>query len=105
MNKIADGYTHLTSVYYYNNCIIASEDLIRNEQDKTLSLRKRRIDEFFLKKRLHLNELTNINSDNCLELQKGDLTIPIELAFLYIYILLLQFLFNLYMICSIFAFS
>ena len=78
MNKIADGYTHLTSVYYYNNCIIASEDLIRNEQDKTLSLRKRRIDEFFLKKRLHLNELTNINSDNCLELQKGDLTIPIE---------------------------
>ena len=63
---------------YYNNCIIASEDLIRNEQDKTLSLRKRRIDEFFLKKRLHLNELTNINSDNCLELQKGDLTIPIE---------------------------
>ena len=78
MNKIADGYTHLTSVYYYNNCIIASEDLIRNEQDKTLSLRKRRNDEFFLKKRLHLNELTNINSDNCLELQKGDLTIPIE---------------------------
>ena len=78
MNKIADGYTHLTSVYYYNNCIIASEDLIRNEQDKTLSLRKRRIDEFFLKKRLHLNELTNINSDNCLELQKGDLAIPIE---------------------------
>lgn len=78
MNKIADGYTHLTSVYYYNNCIIASEDLIRNEQDKTLFLRKRRIDEFFLKKRLHLNELTNINSDNCLELQKGDLTIPIE---------------------------
>ena len=78
MNKIADGYTHLTSVYDYNNCIIASEDLIRNEQDKTLSLRKRRIDEFFLKKRLHLNELTNINSDNCLELQKGDLTIPIE---------------------------
>ena len=78
MNKIADGYTHLTSVYYYNNCIIASEDLIRNEQDKTLSLRKRRIDEFFPKKRLHLNELTNINSDNCLELQKGDLTIPIE---------------------------
>lgn len=78
MNKITDGYTHLTSVYYYNNCIIASEDLIRNEQDKTLSLRKRRIDEFFLKKRLHLNELTNINSDNCLELQKGDLTIPIE---------------------------
>lgn len=78
MNKIADGYTHLTSVYYYNNCIIASEDLIRNEQDKTLSLRKRRIDEFFLKKRLHLNELTNINSDNCLELQKGDLTIPIQ---------------------------
>ena len=78
MNKIADGYTHLTSVYYYYNCIIASEDLIRNEQDKTLSLRKRRIDEFFLKKRLHLNELTNINSDNCLELQKGDLTIPIE---------------------------
>ena len=78
MNKIADGYEHLTSVYYYNNCIIASEDLIRNEQDKTLSLRKRRIDEFFLKKRLHLNELTNINSDNCLELQKGDLTIPIE---------------------------
>lgn len=78
MNKIADGYTHLTSVYYYNNCIIASEDLIRNEQDKTLSLRKRRIDEFFLKKRLHLTELTNINSDNCLELQKGDLTIPIE---------------------------
>ena len=78
MNKIADGYTHLTSVYYYNNCIIASEDLIRNEQDKTLFLRKRRIDEFFLKKRLHLNELTNINSDNCLELQKGDLTIPIQ---------------------------
>ena len=75
MNKIANGYTHLTSVNYYINSIIASEDLIRNEQDKTLSLRKRRIDEFFVKKRLHFNELTTIN---CLELKKCDLTIPVE---------------------------
>ena len=60
--------------------LIASEDLLRNEQEKALSLRKKKFDEFFMKKRLHgvFNPDSKDNSQFFLEIQKTDLTIPKE---------------------------
>ena len=68
---------------FSKNCFlfyIASEDLIRNEQEKALSLRKKKFDEFFLKKRLHgvINPDSKDYSQFFLEIQERDLTIPKE---------------------------